>query len=101
LARHPFYLMSFFVYLLKSEKDQKLYIGMTSNVARRVKEHAAGKVPSTRHRCPCVLLYTESYPTRIEAAKRERFLKSGPGHRFLKTIIAEMVTSSLTRETPA
>ena len=75
------------VYVLRSLKDGKLYIGMTTDLQRRLQEHNHGKNPSTRHRRPLVLLHTEVYPTRAEAAKRERFLKSGPGHKFLKTIL--------------
>jgi predicted GIY-YIG superfamily endonuclease len=81
LSRHS-------VYVLKPEKDQRLYIGMTSDVGRLVKEHAAGKVPSTRNRRLLIPLYSESYTSRIDAAKREGFLKSGPGHRFLAPVVS-------------
>jgi putative endonuclease len=76
----------YFVYVLRSLKDGRLYIGMTEDVPSRLKRHSEGKVTSTRHRRPLVLVYTESYNSRAEARRREKFLKSGPGHAFLRSI---------------
>ena len=78
---------SYFAYVLRSLKDGKLYIGMTTDVQRRLQEHNHGKNPSTRHRLPFLLVHTEVYPSREQAAKREHFLKSGPGHKYLKSIL--------------
>lgn len=80
----PSALMGCTVYVLKSLQDQKLYIGMTDNLERRFEEHNRGKVPSTKNRKPFVLLHSEIFSNREEAAKREIFLKSGAGHKFLK-----------------
>ena len=74
----------FFVYVLISQKDQKLYIGFTDNVERRLAQHADGMVESTRHRRPLMLIYYEAYVDRRDAQGREKFLKSGSGHRYLK-----------------
>lgn len=65
----------FFVYILKSKKDGKFYTGSTSDLKRRVKEHNAGKVTSTKHRLPFVLQYYEAMQTEDEAKKREYQLK--------------------------
>ena len=77
----------FFVYVLESLKDKKLYIGMTENVELRLLRHNQGKVPSTKYRRPLLLLHTEEYPDRKQARKREKFLKSGPGHRELYELL--------------
>ncbi|MBX2989854.1 MAG: GIY-YIG nuclease family protein [Bacteroidetes bacterium] len=79
---------SYTVYVLRSLKDHKLYIGMTSDFERRINEHNSGKTFSTRHRRPFVLVYSEQVPSGSEARRREQFLKSGPGHRFLEQVIA-------------
>jgi len=84
--RHDRGLPMYFVYVLRSLKDGKLYIGMTEDVPSRVKRHLEGKVSSTRHRRPLELVYSESYSSRADARKREKFLKSGPGHAFLRSI---------------
>ena len=75
--------MSHYVYVLKSLKDQKRYIGLTNNIKVRLSQHNSGKVTATRNRIPLVLIYLEEYDNRTEAAQREKFLKSGKGREFL------------------
>jgi putative endonuclease len=60
---------------------------MTENVEARLIRHNQGKVPSTKNRRPLQLLHTEEYPDRKQARKREKFLKSGPGHRELYELL--------------
>lgn len=74
----------FFVYVLLSEKDKNLYIGFSENVARRFQEHNNGEVDATKHRRPLALIYYEAYIEKDDAVGRERFLKSGSGHRYLR-----------------
>jgi putative endonuclease len=74
----------FFVYVLKSKIDGRLYKGMTDNLERRIKEHNFGKVKSTKGYAPWDLVYSEVFDSRIEARLREVFLKSGIGREFLK-----------------
>jgi putative endonuclease len=74
----------FFVYVLESERDSNWYIGFTTDVERRVREHNDGTSRSTKHRRPLKLIYFEAYLEENDAKGRERFLKSGSCHRFLK-----------------
>jgi len=75
----------FLVYVLKSEKDNKLYIGSTNNLSRRILEHNQGNVHSTKNRRPLILVFTEHFPTKAEALKREHYFKSGgKAHQQLK-----------------
>lgn len=74
----------FFVYILHSENDNRLYTGFTNNITRRMGEHNNGKVKSTRHRRPLKLIYYEAYTDKNDAMNREIFLKSGSGKRYLK-----------------
>ncbi len=76
--------MDYYVYALKSEKDDHLYIGMSSHPEKRLEEHNRGMVTSTRARKPFRLIYIEKLPSRIEARKREKQLKSGSGREFIK-----------------
>jgi putative endonuclease len=76
-----------YVYVLRSKKDQKLYIGLTNNLERRLEQHNSGKVSSTKGRMPLELVYFESYTERKDAAKGEKFLKSGKGRSELKKLI--------------
>ena len=63
------------VYILKSFKDKKLYIGSTNNLKRRILEHNLGKVFSTKSRKPFELIYIEIYKSENDARKRESNLK--------------------------
>lgn len=75
--------MKHFVYVLKSQKDGRLYKGMTKDVANRLKQHNSGETKSTKAYCPWVLVYTEEFKTIEEAVNREKNLKSGVGREFL------------------
>lgn len=65
----------FYVYVLRSEKDHKLYIGSTSNLRRRLEEHKHGKSTATNPRRPLSLPYYEAYIAEEDARNRESALK--------------------------
>lgn len=75
----------YYVYLLENKKDQSWYIGYTSNLKRRLKEHQSGHGSQTTGiKSGWHLIYYEAYMNEKDAKGRERFLKSGSGRRFLK-----------------
>jgi putative endonuclease len=76
-----------YVYILKSNKDLKRYVGLTNNLERRISLHNDGKVQATKNRRPFELIYFEEIEDRIVAVKREKFLKSGKGREFLNSIL--------------
>ncbi len=67
----------FFVYILKSQKDNSIYIGKTNNILRRFNEHASGHVRSTKSKRPLVLLEQFECNTEREALKLEKEYKKG------------------------
>ena len=73
----------FYVYALQSAVDDGFYVGITSDVQRRLREHNSGRQRSTKARRPFELVYSESCATRSEAQERERFWKSGQGRERL------------------
>ena len=75
----------FFVYVLRSEINGYFYVGMSQNVYERIAEHNRGKTKSTKAYKPWTLFFFETFPTRIEARKREVYLKSGIGKEFIKS----------------
>ena len=79
--------MSYFVYVLKSQKDNKHYIGSTSDVKKRLAYHNAGLQRSTRLRIPFILIYHEEFTTKQEALKRERYIKSLKGGEGFRKLI--------------
>jgi putative endonuclease len=66
----------FYVYILKSKKDNKSYIGSTNDLRSRMKLHNDGKVPSTKLRRPLTLIYYEAYLAEGDARRREQKLKN-------------------------
>lgn len=78
----------YYVYVLRSQKDSKLYTGLTADVYRRLEQHNASQVTSTQARRPLELIYYEAYLTKDDAEGRELFLKSGSGKRYLKKQLA-------------
>ena len=73
----------FTVYILKDSKG-KLYKGMTNSLKRRLNEHSSGHTQTTRNMKQLALVYKEEYATFEEARKRELYLKSAAGRKFLK-----------------
>ena len=65
----------FYVYILKSKRDHRLYIGSTNDLRRRFAEHNNGQVRSTKSRTPFELRYYEAYFSEEDARHRERSLK--------------------------
>jgi len=76
----------FFVYAIKSTVRNYIYVGMSNNVNRRVLEHNAGENKSTKAYKPFTLIYTETFATRLEAREKEKYLKSGIGKEYLKSL---------------
>jgi putative endonuclease len=83
----------YYVYLLRSDQERRYYIGYTSNLRRRLAEHQYKKNVSTAHREGLRLIYYEAYLNKFDALGREKFLKSGSGHRFLKKQLRHFLAS--------
>jgi putative endonuclease len=86
----------YFVYLLESQSDKEWYIGYTIDPDRRFLEHSEHKNTSTKNRGPFKLIYYEAYINKADALGREKFLKSGAGHRFLRKQLAHYFTEMAT-----
>lgn len=79
--------MFYYTYVLKSKKDNHLYIGFTDDLKGRLVEHRNGGVESTKFRRPFELVYFEACKNKMTAIAREKYFKTGFGRRFLKTRI--------------
>ena len=71
-------------YVLQSKKDQKLYVGYTEDLKVRFEEHGNGYVSSTKDRRPLKIVYYEVCHNKRDAIKREQYLKTAYGKRYLK-----------------
>ena len=84
----------YYVYILHSNKDGKLYIGSTPDLKKRIEKHDRGYVLATKNRRPLKLIYYESYISSRDAKRREIFLKGGKGHGELKIQLEETLRKS-------
>jgi putative endonuclease len=74
------------VYAIKSLSRSYTYVGMTNDLSRRLAEHNNGENRSTKAFRPFDLIFSEKFPDRISARTKEKYLKSGIGKEFLKTL---------------
>lgn len=79
--------MFYTVYILYSLKDKKLYTGCTKDLQERIRRHSNGRVNSTKHRRPLVIIHSETFSDKGQAFKREKFLKSLWGVREKRKIL--------------
>ena len=79
-------LAMFYTYAIRSIKRTYIYVGLTNNYVRRIKQHNNGKEITTRPYAPFVTIIVEEYTTRFDARQREKYLKSGIGKEYLKKL---------------
>jgi len=88
----------YYVYVLKSLKDKKIYTGYSSDLKRRFLQHQLGLIKSTKNRRPLKLIYYEAFLDKKDAQNREKYLKSGGKAKIgLKLQIKNSLESNPTR----
>lgn len=85
----------FYVYILESLKDGNRYIGYTKDLRKRMKEHNSGGSFSTVYRRPLRLIYYEACLSENDARRREGYLKTTGGRRFLAKRLRDYRFSSV------
>ena len=82
----------YYTYVLQCEKDGNFYSGFTKNLKLRFDQHSKGQVESTKDRRPLKLVYYEACLTEGDALRRERYLKTYNGKRFLHKRLKSYLT---------
>jgi len=77
----------YYIYVIESKSNGDLYKGFTRDINRRVKEHNSGITESTKTGIPWRLVYCEVMINKEDAIKREKYLKSGWGRKYLGKIL--------------
>ena len=72
------------VYVLRSLKSGKHYVGMSQDVKRRLMEHNSGKSKFTSGHMPWKIIYCEEFSNSMEAREREKYFKSAAGKKYLQ-----------------
>jgi len=80
-----------YTYVIESARDGQWYTGATSDLRARLRNHTNGQVRSTRHRRPLKLIYYEACLNEADARRRELYLKSGKGKRYLRQRLARWI----------
>jgi len=75
------------VYVLKSQVANRYYVGMTEDLADRLRHHNSGATRSTKPYCPWGVVYQEQYPDKKSAWWRERQIKSYKGGEAFKKLL--------------
>jgi putative endonuclease len=81
-----------YVYVLRSAADGQFYVGLTRDLRARLLAHNKGQVASTKRRVPLELIYWEGCLNESDAARREKYLKSAWGKRYLKSRLRHYLT---------
>ena len=79
--------MSFYVYILKSLKDESYYIGSTQDLSERIERHNQGRSNYTKSKRPWKLVYSEETPDRSSAVKRENEIKARKSKKFIEALV--------------
>ena len=79
----------YYVYVLISLRDRGFYIGYTDDLKERINRHNNGEVKSTKNRTPLKLVYYEACLNQQDAIKREKYLKTTWGRRFINSRLEE------------
>lgn len=79
----------YYVYLLESKRTRRFYVGSTRDLKRRLERHNLGQSASTRPYRPWKLIYFEACTDEHDARRRERYLKTSEGMRFMKLRLKE------------
>ena len=77
----------FYVYFLQSTITDRNYVGLTSDLKRRMREHNAGQNLSTKAYKPWELVFYEAYNNREDAVRREKYLKTTQGRQALRRML--------------
>ena len=80
-----------YLYILLNKTNTRTYTGVTDDVEKRLTEHNAGRVKSSRPYRPHRVIYSEEFETLIEARQKEKFYKSTTGRRRLKEMLFGLV----------
>ena len=79
----------FYVYILKSEKTARYYIGYSHSPDQRLAEHNSGKVKATRNFRPWIKVYMEAFDTELLAIRREREIKAKKSRTYIQWLIGQ------------
>lgn len=79
-------LSKYFVYTISSLSRNYIYVGIVDNLIRRIGDHNKGYYRTTKPYSPFRTIFTEEFDTRLAVRNKEKYLKSGVGKEFLRSL---------------
>ena len=83
----------YYVYILKSLRDNKLYIGYTTDLKKRFEKHQKGEVVAAKPRRPLKLIFYEAYKSKVDAKRREKYFKTDKGKSTLRMMLTDTLNN--------
>ena len=83
-----------FVYVIRSSKTGRYYVGGTGDLCARLRAHHQGRTRSLKRQGPFALVHVEQYDTVSQARKRERQIKRYKGGRAFQRLLENSTTPS-------
>jgi predicted GIY-YIG superfamily endonuclease len=74
----------YYVYILKSKKDNSFYKGVTENLKKRIYDHNHGSNKYSSKKAPFELVWYCAFPEKSKALDFEKYIKQGSGFAFSK-----------------
>ena len=84
----------YYVYVLFNPQKDFIYIGYSENLKGRIKDHNDGAVKSTRQYGPLELIHYEAYKSKVDAKRREQYLKTNKGRTTIMTMLKDYFAQS-------
>jgi len=85
-AQNRVIIFMYYTYAIKSKTNKYIYVGISDNPKRRVEHHNRGYNKTTKPYTPFEIILLEKFMDRETARKREKYLKSGIGKEYLKSL---------------
>jgi len=79
----------YYIYILQNSSKKYIYIGYSENIIKRIASHNSGKVRSTKPYMPLELIHYEAYKNKVDAKRRELYLKTNKGKTTIRTMLRE------------
>lgn len=84
----------YYVYILRSKKNGKLYAGYSADLKRRMAQHISGDVHTTKRMGSIELIFYEAFKEKSDAKRREIYLKTTKGKRAIKLMLKNTLALS-------
>jgi putative endonuclease len=79
--------MKFFSYVIYSPESGQFYYGYFDDLEKALEMHNTDQIPPTKGNGPFVLMFSETFDTRLRAIRQSRFYRSVKGQRFIKKML--------------